>query len=70
MRIKAHTNTLNCNRCQKSFVAPLDGEAGEYYKGISRVTYPLMNCPYCGMHDSHYIYERHNNDVEIIRIEQ
>lgn len=69
MKVKAHTNTLNCNRCQKSFTAPLDGEASEYYKGIGRVTYPLMNCPHCGMHDSHYIYERDNKDVKAIRIE-
>jgi len=69
MKIKAHTETLNCNRCQKSFIAPLDGEASTYHRGIARVIYPLMNCPHCGMHDSHYIYERDNKDVEIIRIE-
>ena len=68
MKIKAHMETLNCNRCQKSFIAPLDGEASEYHKGISRVTYPLMNCPHCGMHDSHYIYQRDNQNIEVIKI--
>lgn len=68
MKITAHLETLNCNRCQKSFATPLDGTASEYFRGVARVENPSMRCPHCGMFDAHYIYQRDNKNIEVIRI--
>lgn len=70
MKITAHVETLNCNRCDKPFVTPLDGVAEDYHRGMSRVSYPLMACPHCGMFDNHYIYQRENRNIEVIQIER
>jgi len=57
---------LTCNRCNKKFdhndKARLGDWQPEYYKGIIRIPMNFsIPCPFCGMFDSHYVFEKDNN---------
>ena len=55
-------NVLTCNRCDKKFSAQREHIASEYEKrtGIARIIQGLEHCEFCGMYDSHWIYQKDN----------
>jgi len=58
---------LTCNRsqCNMKFIhndkTRLGNWVPEYYKGVTRIPMNFsIPCPYCGMFDSHYVFEKNN----------
>ena len=56
---------LNCNRCDKEFEHSnklrLCNWEPNYHRGIDRIPMNFsIPCPYCGMFDSHYVFEKNN----------